>query len=110
MFGKRKKQERKIGSAFDRLLNYTFKKDEDMNTQLLDLADIVINNRPLLANFEEIASIGEVNHAISFLSGVVYALDGSVYRSGAETRLFATWKAFEDGTLKKYIKDFGIDE
>lgn len=41
MFGKRKKQERKIGSAFDRLLNYTFKKDEDMNTQLLDLADIV---------------------------------------------------------------------
>ena len=26
MFGKRKKQERKIGSAFDRLLNYTFKK------------------------------------------------------------------------------------
>lgn len=53
-----------------------------MNTQLLDLADIVINNRPLLANFEEIASIGEVNHAISFLSGVVYALDGSVYRLG----------------------------
>ena len=52
MFGKRKKQERKIGSAFDRLLNYTFKKDEDMNTQLLDLADIVINNRPLLDNFE----------------------------------------------------------
>ena len=51
MFGKRKKQERKIGSAFDRLLNYTFKKDEDMNTQLLDLADIVINNRPLPVSY-----------------------------------------------------------
>ena len=50
------------------------------------------------------------NHRTSFLSGVVYALDGSVYRLGDETRLFATGKAFEDGTLKKYIKDFGIDE
>ncbi len=110
MFGRQKKQERKIGSAFDRLLNYTFKPDEDINVQLLDLADIVINNRPLLANFEEITSVSEVNHAIAFLSGVVYALDGSVYRLGNETRLFATGKAFEDGTLKKYIKDFGIDE
>lgn len=110
MFGKRKNEERKIGSAFDRLLNYTFKANEDMDSQLLDLADIVMANRPLLANFEEISSINEVNHAISFLSGVVYALGGAVYRLGNETRLFATAKAFEDGTLQKYIKDFGIDE
>lgn len=106
MFGKKKKEERKIGSAFDRLLNYNFKKDEDMDTQLLDLADIVIANRPLLANFEEIQNVGEVNHAISFLAGVVYALGGEVYCLGDETRLFATAKAFEDGSLQKYIKDF----
>ena len=35
MFGKRKKQERKIGSAFDRLLNYTFKKDESIEPLML---------------------------------------------------------------------------
>lgn len=110
MFGKGKKQERKLGTAFDRLLNYTFRKDEDMDTQLLDLADIIMANRPVLANFEEITSVGEVNHAILFLSGVVYALGGTVYRLGDETRLFASGQAFEDGTLKKYIKDFGIDE
>lgn len=110
MFGKRKNEERKIGSAFDRLLNYTFKKDEDIDVQLLELADIIIANRPLLANFEEMENINEVNHTISFLSGVVYALGGAVYRLGDETRLFATAKAFEDGTLQKYIKDFGIDE
>lgn len=110
MLGRKKKQERKLGSAFDRLLNYTFRKDEDIDAQLLDLADIIIANRPLLANFEEIENVGEVNYAISFLSGVVYALGGSTYRLGEETRLFASGEAFEDGTLKKYINDFGIDE
>ena len=107
MFGSKRKEIRKIGSAFDRLLNYTFKKDEDMNTQLIDLADILMANRPLLANFEEIKNVSEVNYAISFLSGVVYALGGTVYSLGNETRLFATGVAFEDGTLQKYVKDFG---
>lgn len=110
IIGRKKKEIRKLGSAFDRLLNYTFKKDEDINSQLLDLADIVMANRPLLANFEEIKSIGEVNYAISFLSGVVYALGGTVYSLGSEVRLFATGEAFEDGTLQKYIKDFGNNE
>ena len=104
MFGKKKNEERKLGTAFDRLLNYTFKEDEDM-----DLADIVIANRPLLANFEQIKSIGEVNHAVSFLSGVVYALNGEVYCLGDETRLFATGKAFEDGSLQRYVKDFAVN-
>ena len=107
MFGSKRKEIRKIGSTFDRLLNYTFKKDEDLNTQLIDLADILMANRPLLANFEEIKSVSEVNYAISFLSGVVYALGGSVYSLGNESRLFATKVAFEDGTLLKYVKDFG---
>ncbi len=106
MFGKKKKEERKIGSSFDRLLNYTFKNDENLDEQLLDLADILIANRPLLANFEEMQSIGEVNHIISFLAGVVYALGGEVHSLGNETRLFATAKAFEDGSLQRYIKDF----
>ena len=109
MFGKKKNEERKLGTAFDRLLNYTFKEDEDMDTQLLDLADIVIANRPLLANFEQIKSIGEENHAVSFLSGVVYALNGEVYCLGDETRLFATGKAFEDGSLQRYVKDFAVN-
>ena len=57
----------------------------------------------------KLINIGEVNYVVSFLSGVVYALEGTVYRFGDETRLFASGRAFEDGTLKKYIKDFGID-
>ena len=56
MFGSKRKEIRKIGSAFDRLLNYTLTKDEDLNTHLIDLADILMANRPILANFEEIKS------------------------------------------------------
>lgn len=109
MLGKRRKEEKNLGSAFDRLLNYTLRKNEDINIQLMELADIIMANRPVLINFEEISSIGEVNYVVSFLSGVVYALSGTVYRFGDETRLFASGRAFEDGTLKKYIKDFGIN-
>lgn len=109
MLGKKRKEEKNLGSSFDRLLNYTLKKNEDINIQLLELANIIMANRPILINFEEIKSIGEVNYVVSFLSGVVYALEGTVYRFGDETRLFASGRAFEDGTLKKYIKDFGID-
>ncbi len=110
IIGRKKKEIMKLGSAFDRLLNYAFKKDEDMNAQLLDLAEYIMANRPVLANFEEIKSIGEVNYAIAFLSGIVYALGGSVYSLGCESRLFATKEAFEDGTLQKYIKDFGSND
>lgn len=106
MFNKKKKEERKIGTAFDRLLNYNFKKEEDIDSQLLDLADIVIANRPLLTNFEEIENVSEVNNAVAFLAGVVYALGGEVHSLGSETRLFASGKAFEDGSLQKYIRDF----
>lgn len=110
MFGKKKEVDTKLGSSFDRLLNHSFKKDEDMDSQLLDLADILIANRPLLLNFEEIRSLNDINHVVSFLAGVVYALGGEVHRLGEETRLFATKVAFEDGTLHRYIKDFGIDQ
>lgn len=107
---KNKNEIRKLGSAFDRLLNYSFKNNDDINAQLVSLADIVIANRPLLANFEELESVGEINNAIAFLSGVVYALGGEVYCLGKETRLFATGEAFKDGSLQKYIKDFGNEE
>lgn len=110
MFNKKKKEERKIGTSFDRLLNYNFKKEEDIDSQLLDLADIIIANRPLLANFEQIESVSEVNNAVAFLAGVVYALDGEVHSLGAETRLFASRKSFEDGSLQKYIRDFAEKE
>lgn len=106
MFGKKKKEEKKLGQSFDRILNYSFKDSENIDKQLIDLADILIANRPLLANFESVNNIGDVNHAVSFLSGVVYALDGEVYCLGAETRLFASGKAFEDGSLLRYLKDF----
>lgn len=108
MLGKKKKEEKNLGSSFDRLLQYALK-NEDIDTQLIDLADIIITNRPIIINFEAVSSVGEVNYVVSFLSGVTYALEGEAYRFGDETRLFASGKALEDGTVKRYIKDFGIE-
>ena len=40
---------------------------------------------------------------LTFLAGVVYALNGEVHKTGVKTFLFASGASYEDGTLKQYI-------
>lgn len=108
MFGKKKRQEA-LGTAFDRLLNYNYLNNKSIDEQFLEIADILITNRPVVINFEEIKETSEINRAVAFLSGVVYALNGEVHRLGRETFLFATEVALKDGTLRYYLNDVGID-
>ena len=108
MFGKKKRQEA-LGTAFDRLLNYNYLNNKSIDEQFLEIADILITNRPVVINFEEIKETSDVNRAVAFLSGVVYALNGEVHRLGRETFLFATEVALKDGTLRYYLNDVGID-
>ena len=51
------------------------------------------------------------NRVLSFLSGLNYAIAGRVYQIGAESYLIASSAAFEDGSLEKWVKEFGhIDD
>ena len=108
MFGRKKKVEQ-LGTAFDRLLNYNYLKNKSIDEQFIELADVLITHRPVVINFEEISSGHEIDRAVAFLSGIVYALNGEVHRLGAETFLFATEEALKDGSLRYYINDVGQD-
>lgn len=106
MFGKKKKTE-KLGTAFDRLLNYCFVNDKSIDEQFIELGDIIIQNRPVAVNFEDISPAVEIDRAVAFLSGVTYALRGQVFRLGSKTFLFASEVALGDGTIKYYVSDVG---
>lgn len=104
---KKKKKEQQLGTSFDRLLNYNYSPSRSIDEQFIELANILIENRPIAINFEEIKPMTEVDRAVAFLSGVTYALNGEVYRLGPKTFLFASEIAFKDGTLHYYISDVG---
>ena len=109
MFGRKKNREEQLGTAFDRIYNYTYSNEKSIDEQFLELADILINNRPLVINFEEVNNTVEINRAVAFLSGVSYALNGEVHRLGRETFLFATEGCLKDGTLRYYLNDVARD-
>lgn len=109
MFGRNKKREEALGTAFDRLYNYNYSNEKSIDEQFLDLADILIGNRPIVINFEEIKETVEINRAVAFLSGVCYALNGEVHRLGRETFLFASEASLKDGTLRYYLNDVARD-
>ncbi len=104
---KKKKKEEILGTSFDRLLNYNCSPTKSIDEQFLELADIIMDNRPVAINFEEISPATEVDRAVAFLSGVIYALNGEVHRLGSKTFLFASEVALKDGTIHYYISDVG---
>lgn len=100
LFKKKNKEQNKeyLLTSFERLRNVIVaSKDE-----LLDLASILKDDRALLANFEKL-SLDDANYMLTFLAGVVYALNGEVHKTGVKTFLFASGASYEDGTLKQYI-------
>ena len=108
-WNKKRKEEQELGTSFERLKYYTFVDYKTVDEQFLDLADLLLSNRAVVANFEGMHNLAEVNRAVAFLSGVCYALEGTVQNIGNETFVFATKKSLEDGTIEHYIKDVAKD-
>lgn len=103
----KKKKEEKLGTSFDRLLNYCFVVTKSIDEQFIELGDVIIQNRPVAVNFEDITSNSEIDRAVAFLSGVTYALNGETFRLGNKTFLFASEVALKDGTIHYYVSDVG---
>ena len=69
------------------------------------LANKLLKGIPLMVNFEEFNLI-ESNRVITFLSGVVYAIDGEIEMIQDRIFLFATKKDYKDGSLRKFVNDY----
>ena len=107
MFKKKLKVKKTLGTSFDRLLNYNFNEEADIDEQIFQLADSILGNCPVLINFEKVKDNNKINRVLSFLSGVIYSVEGESYPIGRNSYLFATDQAFSDGSLHKWVKDFG---
>ncbi len=87
--------------AIKRVDFITMEKDIDV----IKLANKLLKSVPLIINFEEYEPI-EANKIITFLSGVIYALDGEIEVIQPKIFLFATKEDYKDGSLRKFVKEY----
>ena len=80
------------------------KLDHAFDENLIELADILKKDIPVVINFENL-EIDDINKCIAFLSGVTYAIDGEVIPIQEKILLFANHQALEDGTVKTFLKE-----
>ena len=81
------------------------KLDHAFDEKLIELADIVKQNIPVVINFENL-EIDDINKNITFLSIIYYAIDGEVIPVKEKILLFGNQFAFEDGSVKTFLKEF----
>ncbi len=87
--------------AIDRVEFITMEKQVDV----MKLANKLLKGVPLIVNYEEYEPI-EANKVITFLSGVIYAIDGEIEVIQPTIFLFATKTDYKDGSLRKFVEEY----
>ena len=111
IFSKSKKIEKSLpnyqaestATSYDRIIFESLQTDED--SYITMLARDLIDGKPLVLNFEELAP-DPANKIMAFLSGVVFKLEGQIVQMNKKVFLFAREQDFKDGTLKQFIDDY----
>lgn len=104
-YSNKNKGTRKSGgllTSFDRLQYFTVANSSQ--EQLMEMCDIILGGKAILANFDQINS-EEANFMLSFISGVVYATQGEIFKLDNKLFLFGRKEEFEDGSLHQYVED-----
>lgn len=99
--GKGKKGD-KLLTAYDMMKYHTV--EEETDTELFAICDMILSGKPVLANFDKI-DIAAANRMLAFVSGVVYATNGEIYKISDRLFMFARKEEYEDGSLYQYIED-----
>lgn len=89
-------------TSFDQM-EYSIVTDNSQET-LLAICDKILSGKAVLANFDKIDS-HSANDMLSFISGVVYAKEGEIYKLDEKLFLFGRKEEFEDGSLYQYVED-----
>ena len=97
-----KRRSTSLLTSFDRL-EYAVVSDSD-DEELFRISDIILSGKAVLANFDRI-DYKRANEMLSFLSGVVYALEGEVIKLDNKLFLFGSKEEFADGSLHQYVED-----
>ena len=91
-----------ILTSFDRIQHLVVQNNSQ--EQLLSICDTILNGRAVLANFDKI-NANDANYMLSFISGVVYATEGEIFKIDNKLFLFGRKEEFADGSLHQYIED-----
>jgi cell division inhibitor SepF len=76
--------------------------------QAISLADQILQGTPLVVNFEDL-SVSEANQVISFLSGVVYSVNGTNLQMQSKVFLFTADENLKDGTIMEFYQEYKED-
>lgn len=104
-YNSKSKQSKRPGSiltSFDRLQFLTV--PNNSQEELLDICNTIISGKAILANFDQLSS-DDANYMLAFISGVVYATDGQIFKLDTKLFLFGRKEEFEDGSLLQYVED-----
>ena len=88
-------------NAIDRVEFITMERQVDV----MKLANKLLVGVPLIVNYDNYDPI-EANKVITFLSGVIYALDGEIEVIQPTIFLFATKTDYKDGSLRKFVSEY----
>lgn len=73
--------------------------------QAQDLADQIMEGTPLVINFEEV-DVSLANQIISFLSGIIYVVDGINLQMQKKVFLFSRNENLEDGSIMDFYNQY----
>lgn len=96
------KKRSSLMTSFDRMEYCII--SENSKEAMLKICDTIISGKPVLANFDKIDP-ADANEMLSFISGVVYAKEGEIYKLDEKLFLFGRKEEFEDGSLYQYVED-----
>lgn len=77
----------------------------EKHVDVMKLANKLLKGVPLIVNYDTYEPI-EANKVITFLSGVIYALDGEIEVIQNTIFLFATKSDYQDGSLRKFVEEY----
>lgn len=89
-------------TSFDRM-EYSIVTEHSQEV-MMKICDTILSGKAVLANFDKISPEG-ANEMLSFISGVVYAKEGEIYKLDDRLFLFGRKEEFEDGSLYSYVED-----
>lgn len=98
-----KDKARGLLTSFDKMEYFVFVEKSD--AKMFELCDMILNHKPVLANFDKVASAADCNYMLAFISGVCYARGGQAIQVGPKLFLFGGKEEFEDGSLFQYVED-----
>lgn len=100
--GKTKRGTNGLLTTFDRMEYYTAEIGDE--EEMFKICDTILGGKAVLANFDKLEA-EKANHILAFISGVVYATEGQIFKLDNRLFVFGRKEEYEDGSLLQYIED-----